>query len=262
MIGIVAVNVNVAINTFREAIRDRVLYNLVFFALLMISAALPVGQISLGIERLVIINLGLTSISVFGLVMAIFLGVGLIHKEMDKRTLYALLAKPIRRWEFLVGKFAGLVLTLAVNTVFMTFGLAVALFAVGRRFETSDVSILTAVYFILLSLALVTGIALFFSSFSTPMLSTLFTLSIYIAGLFAADIRAFGGITENRPAVMVTSVCSYLLPNFRNFNVMAAVAHGRGVPWRLVGGNTAYAGLYLVAILVGASLIFRHRELK
>ena len=256
MIGIVA------INTFREAIRDRVLYNLVFFALLMISAALLVGQISLGIERLVIINLGLTSISVFGLVMAIFLGVGLIHKEMDKRTLYALLAKPIRRWEFLMGKFAGLVLTLAVNTIFMTLGLALALFAVGRRFEKSDVSILAAVYFILLSLALVTGIALFFSSFSTPMLSTLFTLSIYIAGLFAADIRGFGVITESRTAVMVTSLCSYLLPNFRNFNVMAAVAHGHGVPWRLVVENTAYAGLYLLAILTGASLIFRHRELK
>lgn len=77
----------VALNTFREAVRDRVLYNLVFFALLMIAAAILVGQISIGIEKLVIINLGLTAISVFGLVMAIFIGVGLVHKEMEKRTL-------------------------------------------------------------------------------------------------------------------------------------------------------------------------------
>src|SRR5580704_16123086 len=93
----------VAINTFREAVRDRVLYNLVFFALLMIGAAIPVGQISIGIDRLVIINLGLSAISAFGLVMAVFIGVGLVHKEMEKRTLYGILSKPVRRWEFIVG---------------------------------------------------------------------------------------------------------------------------------------------------------------
>src|ERR1700685_1948943 len=103
----------VAVNTFREAVRDRVLYNLVFFALMMIGAAILVGQISIGIERLVIVNLGLSAISAFGLVMAIFIGVGLIYKEMEKRTLYSLLAKTIRRWQFLGGKFGGLLLTLA-----------------------------------------------------------------------------------------------------------------------------------------------------
>src|SRR3984885_2693359 len=117
-----------AINTFRERVRDRVLYNLIFFALVMIGAAILVGQISIGIERLVIINLGLSAISVFGLVMAIFIGVGLVYKEIDKRTLYTLLSKPIRRWEFLVGKYAGLLLTLTVNTAFMTIGLALALY--------------------------------------------------------------------------------------------------------------------------------------
>src|SRR6204780_1333770 len=172
----------VAINTFREAVRDRVLYNLVLFALLMIGAAILVGQISIGIERLVIINLGLTAISVFGLVMAIFIGVGLVYKEIEKRTLYSLLSKPIRRWEFVIGKYAGLLLTLLLNTVFMSFGLAVALFYVGRPFVRSDVSILVAIYLILLEFALVTALALFFSCFSSPMLSILFTLSIYITG--------------------------------------------------------------------------------
>src|SRR5580698_2801280 len=113
----------VAVNTFREAVRDRVLYNLIFFALLMMGAAILVGQISIGIERLVIVNLGLSAISIFGLVMSIFIGVGLVYKEMEKRTLYSLLAKPIHRWQFIVGKYAGLLLTLAVNTAFMTLGL-------------------------------------------------------------------------------------------------------------------------------------------
>jgi ABC-type transport system involved in multi-copper enzyme maturation permease subunit len=117
----------VALNTFREAVRDRVLYNLMFFALAMIAASILVGQVSIGIEEMVIVSLGLSAISVIGLLIAMFIGVGLVSKEMDKRTLYALLAKPVRRWEFLLGKFGGLVLTLTVNTVAMTAGLFLAL---------------------------------------------------------------------------------------------------------------------------------------
>ena len=183
----------VAINTFREAVRDRVLYNLIFFALMMIGAAILVGQISIGIERMVIINLGLSAISIFGIIMAIFIGVGLVYKEMEKRTLYSLLSKPIHRWEFLVGKFAGLLLTLVVNTSLMTLGLGLALYCVSKKFEQGDATILVAVYFILLELALVTALALFFSCFTSPMLSTLYTLGIYIAGVFAP------GILERQP---------------------------------------------------------------
>src|ERR1700721_3767736 len=187
----------VAINTIREAVRDRVLYNLIVFALIMIGAAILVGEISIGIERLVIINLGLSSISVFGLVMAIFIGVGLVYKEMEKRTLYSLLSKPIRRWEFLVGKVAGLLLTLVVNTALMTLGLGLALYCVSGKFERSDTTILVAVYFILLELALVTALALFFSCFTSPMLSTLYTLGIYVAGAFAPGIQGVSQFTQN-----------------------------------------------------------------
>jgi len=111
--------VAVAANTFREAVRDRVLYNLVFFALLMMVAAIFVGQISIGIEQSIIVSLGLTAISVIGLFISVFIGVGLVSKEMDKRTLYALLAKPVERWQFLLGKYLGLVMTLTVNTAAM-----------------------------------------------------------------------------------------------------------------------------------------------
>ena len=107
--------VAVASNTFREAVRDRVLYNLVFFALLMMGASILVGQISIGIEVSVIGSLGLSAISIIGIFIAVFIGVGLVSKEIDKRTLYALLAKPVERWQFLLGKFVGLVMTLAVN---------------------------------------------------------------------------------------------------------------------------------------------------
>jgi len=105
----------VALNTFREAVRDRVLYNLLFFALLMMAASVIAGQISIGIEQTVIVTLGLSAISLIGLLISIFIGVGLVSKEMDKRTLYAVLAKPVRRWEFLLGKFGGLVLVRALH---------------------------------------------------------------------------------------------------------------------------------------------------
>lgn len=252
----------VAINTFREAVRDRVLYNLIFFALVMIGAAILVGQISIGIDRLVIVNLGLSAISLFGLVMAIFIGVGLVSKEIEKRTLHCLLAKPIRRWEFLVGKYAGLLLTLTVNTAFMTLGLAGALFYVGRPLVRPDVSIVIAIYFILLALALVTALALFFSCFSSPMLSTLFTLAVYITGIFAKDIRDFGDLTRIPLVKAFTRVVYYLVPNFHNFNVIAAAAYGERISFSLVAQNTLYAACYVTLLLLASSTIFSNRDLK
>ena len=152
----------VALNTFREAVRDRVLYNLVFFALVMIAASILVGQVSIGIEEMVIVTLGLSAISVIGLLIAVFIGVGLVSKEMEKRTLYALLAKPVKRWEFLLGKFGGLVLTLTVNTAAMAAGLFLALSLVKQGTEHVEEPVLVAVYFILLKLALVVALALLF----------------------------------------------------------------------------------------------------
>src|SRR5450755_1144053 len=128
---------SIALNTFREAVRDRVLYNLVAFAVLMSGAAILVGQISIGIERLVVINLGLTAVSLFGVVISIFIGIGLVSKEIDKRTLYTVLSRPVQRWEFILGKFFGLAGTLAVNTVCMAAGVFLSLLYVAHRLQRS-----------------------------------------------------------------------------------------------------------------------------
>src|SRR5579884_2052311 len=148
----------IASNTFREAVRDRVLYNLIAFALLMMGAALLVGQISIGIERIVEVNLGLTAISLFGMVIAIFIGIGLVSKEIEKRTLYTVLSRPVRRWEFIAGKFFGLAGTLVVNTFFMAIGVFAALAYVSHHFEKSDASLLVALYFIVLQFVLITAL--------------------------------------------------------------------------------------------------------
>jgi ABC-type transport system involved in multi-copper enzyme maturation permease subunit len=252
----------VAANTFREAVRDRVLYNLVFFALLMMVAAVLVGQISIDIERSVIISLGLTAISVIGIFIAIFIGVGLVSKEMDKRTLYALLAKPLSRWEFLLGKFVGLLMTLTVNTAAMALGLYAALWVVKHRLEGSDGYVLVAVYLILLKLGLIVALALMFSCFTTPFLAILFTAGIYVSGIFAADLRVMKGVDMDPGTVKLLRVISYVLPNFENFNVMGAVAHGRSVPASLVGNATLYAVVYGAMVLTLAAVVFSKRNLK
>jgi Cu-processing system permease protein len=194
--------------------------------------------------------------------MAVFIGVGLVYKEIEKRTLYTLLAKPIRRWQFLVGKYAGLLLTLLVNTGFMALGLAAALYYVGRPFVRSDATIVVAIYFILLELALVTALALFFSCFSSPLLSALFTLAIYVTGVFANDIREFGSMTHSAAVYAFTRLLYYLVPNFHDFNAIGAAAHGDSLPWSLLWQNTLYTALYAGVVLVAASAVFSRRNLK
>jgi Cu-processing system permease protein len=252
----------VALNTFREAVRDRVLYNLVFFALLLMAAAVAVGQMSIGIEETVIVSLGLSAISVMGLLISIFIGVALVSKEMDKRTLYALLAKPLSRWEFLLGKFGGLVLTLAVNTTAMAAGLLLVMLYVKHSLERGETAVLVAVYFIWLKLALVVALALMFSCFTTPLLAILFTVGLYIVGLYVQELRNLPVEVMSPAMAAFTKWLSYLLPNFENFNVMAMAAHGRAVPSTLILQNTLYTVIYCAIVLTAAAAAFSRRNLK
>src|SRR5512142_909662 len=195
----------ISYNTFREAVRDRVLYNLIFFALLLVASALLVGQITIGIERQVLINLGLTAISLFGIVIAIFIGIGLVSKEIDKKTLYTVLARPVRRWEFILGKFFGLVGTLAVNTFFMAVGFFAGVLYLAHTLSRQDVGLVIALYFIILQFVIVTAIALLFSSFSSPLLSAVFTFSLFIIGTFAEDLRGFAAMASGPAKWMATA---------------------------------------------------------
>jgi ABC-type transport system involved in multi-copper enzyme maturation permease subunit len=251
----------ISFNTFREAVRDRVLYNLIFFALLMVASALLFGQISIGIERIVLINLGLTAVSLFGIVIAIFIGIGLVSKEIDKRTLYTVLARPVRRWEFILGKFFGLVATLVVNTSFMAIGFFAALLYLVHHFQRGDLYLLVALYFIVLQFVIVTALALLFSSFSSPLLSAVFTFALFIIGTFAEDLRAFAALAHG-PAGWMATAAAYLVPNFSALNVISSVAHAQPVPPTLIAHNTAYALLYAAASISAAALIFERRNLK
>ncbi len=252
----------IAANTFREAVRDRVLYNLIAFALLMSGAAILVGQVSIDIERLVVVNLGLTAVSLFGVVIAIFIGIGLVAKEIEKRTLYTVLSRPVRRWEFVVGKFFGLIGTLTVNTLLMAIGVFAALFYVSHHhFSRPDAWVLVAIYFIILEFLIVTALALLFSSFSTPIMSAIFAFALFVIGSFAEDLRGFAAMAKGFTHWLAVGA-AYLVPNFSALNVIASVAHGEPVPARLVLYNTVYALAYTAMAVSGAVLIFERRNLK
>ncbi len=253
---------SIAVHTFKEAMRERVLYNLVAFALLMIGAAIVLGHISVGIERIILINLGLSSISVFGLLIAIFVGIGLVYKEIDKRSVFSILSKPVRRAEFIVGKYLGLLLTLLINTAVMTAGFYLALLYQQRSLGREDLRPLGAIYFILLELALVVGVALLFSSISTPVLSAVFTFCVYVIGHFLSDIRFLGTETHSALVSKLTAAIYYLLPNFSDFDVIARTAHGRAISPELYLSNSLYALLYVVVLVSAAVLIFEEREFK
>jgi ABC-type transport system involved in multi-copper enzyme maturation permease subunit len=253
--------VHIASNTFREAVRDRVLYNLIAFALLLSGAAIFIGQISIEIERLVVVNLGLTAVSLFGVVIAIFIGIGLVSKEIEKKTLYTVLSRPVRRWEFIVGKFFGLAGTLVVNTFFMAIGVFAALLYVAHKFSATDAFIFVALYFIILEFLILCSLALLFSSFSSPLLSAVFTFSLFVIGSFADDLRGFSAMTHGITRWIATAA-AYLVPNFSALNIISAVAHQQSVGGQLILQNTFYAVFYTAMVLSGAVLIFERRNLK
>jgi ABC-type transport system involved in multi-copper enzyme maturation permease subunit len=251
----------IASNTFREAVRDRVLYNLIAFALLLSGAAILVGQISIEIEKLVVINLGLTAVSLFGVVIAIFIGIGLVSKEIEKKTLYTVLSHPVRRWEFIVGKFFGLAGTLVVNTFFMAIGVFVALFYVAHTFVRADALIFVALYFIVLEFLIICSLALLFSSFSSPLLSAVFAFSLFVIGSFAEDLRNFAGMAHGISRWLATGA-AYLVPNFSAFNVITSIAHQQPIAGQIILHNTLYALFYAAMAISGAVLIFDRRDLK
>lgn len=267
--GVVA---RIAVNVFRESVRDKVLYNLVFFAMLLIAASLLLGQLTAGQEVKIIKDLGLAATSVFGLFIAVFIGIGLVSKEVERRSIYALLAKPISRPQFILGKYFGLVLTLAVNLAAMTTALYVVLGATAwmtpeamqRAWEAPalDPRLLKAILLLFAQLALVTAVALLFSTFSSPLLSAALTFGLFIVGHFNQDLRNFEAVVDSRALGTVLRGLYYVLPNLAPFDVKAQVVHAQPVPWGYLALTLAYGVVYVTAVLVLATWIFSRRDFK
>lgn len=251
----------IASNTFREAVRDRVLYNLIFFALLMVGTAPLFGEISIGLERIILINLGLTAIALFGVVIGIFIGTGLVSKEIEKRTLYTILSRPVQRWQFIIGKYAGLSLTLLVNASLMAVGFFAALLLVTKEFQRGDMAVLVALFFIFLQFLLITAVAMLFSTFSSPLFASVFAFAMFVIGNFSEDLRGFAALAPGA-AGWLAKVLSYAVPNFGALNVVSQAAHGQSPNGAVIATSTLYALVYSAVAVVAAILIFDRRNLK
>jgi ABC-type transport system involved in multi-copper enzyme maturation permease subunit len=250
--------VAVAANTFRETVRERVLYNLVLFAILMTLAGLLVGQLSIRQDEKIIKDIGLASMELFGTLIALFIGVGLVSKEIERRSLYPLLAKPLGRGEFFFGKFLGLAFTLFVNIAFMTAGLFVTLIATGR---SAHPRLLEAVYPIYLGTLVVVALALLFSSVTSSALASVFTVGMVVAGRYSDVIRNMREVAPGAP-VWITQLLYYVLPNFRNFDFKDRVAYGDPVAAAALGWVSLYAFAYATIVLGIGFLAFRSRDFQ
>ncbi|HEU5179340.1 MAG TPA: ABC transporter permease [Candidatus Polarisedimenticolia bacterium] len=246
----------IALNTFREAIRDRILYLLLVFALLLMVSAQLLSLLTVGGEEKIIKDLGLASISLFGVLTAVFIGVSLVSKEIERRTIYTIVSKPIHRHEFLLGKFCGLALTLGVNTAIMTAFFYLLLLLKGF----ADPRLLLAIVLIYMELLLVTAFATLFSAFSTPILSTLFSLSLYLVGHLTWSLDLLSARLAAPSGKVLCRILFLALPNLEIFNIKGDVVHGAPIPLSLPLLALAYLLGYGGAVLAAACWILDRRD--
>jgi ABC-type transport system involved in multi-copper enzyme maturation permease subunit len=248
--------VAIALNTFREAIRDRILYLILAFALVLIGVSHFVSLLTVGSEVKIVKDLGLSAISFFGLLTAVFVGVSLVFKEIERRTIYTLLAQPVRRWQFVCGKFAGLSLVLGLSVVLTGAALMVAVLFKGE----SPVGLVPAIVLVFVELELIAAFAVLFSSFTNPILAAVGTVATYVVGHLSWSFD----LLEKRMAGDVgKAVCRGLhavLPNLDRLNVKASAVHGLALPPGYFAAAVVYGLSYALLIMILACLVFERRE--
>ncbi|MCJ7611508.1 MAG: ABC transporter permease [Candidatus Aminicenantes bacterium] len=247
----------IAFNTFKEAIRDRILYLLLFFAGTSILLSRILALLTVGDRVKIIKDVGLASISLFGALMAILIGTGLVYKEIDKKTIFTLMSKPLHRYEFVLGKFFGLVLTLFLMLAAMSLIFLALVFLHTWRF---DPQLLLAIAFIFFEFVLITAAAILFSCFSTPILSALFSLSFYIIGHFSWSLETLLRKLRSGPTRVLGQALYTLIPDLENFNFKTEVVHGLPLPAGMLAYSLLYGTLYTLFILTLAVIIFRKRD--
>ncbi|HLZ33367.1 MAG TPA: ABC transporter permease subunit [Nitrospira sp.] len=247
----------VAGNTFRETIRDKILYNLVLFAFLLILASVLLGTLTIGEQARIVNDLGLAAINMVAVVIAIFVGIGLVTKEIERRTIYTILSRPVTRVQFILGKYIGLGFIVVVNVAIM-FGMF--LLTVWFSGNTIYGSLFQAVQMMLVETWLVMAIALFFSTFSTSILSATMTIGLYIIGHLTSDLKDIAERSDNPLTETVMAALYYVCPNLEALNIKGQAASGILVELGYQATATAYGLLYAGILLASACLIFQRRD--
>lgn len=249
----------IAINTFREAVRDRVLYAFILFAIVVTLAGLLLGSLSVSQNVRILEDIGTFTISTIGGVIAIFIGTNLVYKELDKRTIYLIFTKPIYRWQFIVGKFLGLALCILVVTLMMGAALMAVSYMNGERNMAAMLQSLSLTY---LELLLVIAMATFFSTFSTPLMSVIFTLGLWLCGHLGQSLLALSKISQDNSIKPLFEAIYYALPDLAKltqikFDLMSVTPHFAAISLVTI---TAYVFAYIVLLLSFATFITERRE--
>ena len=247
----------IAVNAFRESLRDKILYNLVLFAGLLIGLSVLLADLSITEHHKVIADMGLAAINLIGVIIAMFVGISLVNQEIERRTIYTIMARPISRSFFIMGKYLGLALTLLVN---MSVMLAVFLLTLWLYHVPIKPSLFQAVQLMFVEILVVTAIALFFSTFTSSTLSAIFTLGLYVIGHLTADLRAMVANSEAGAGRAVVDLLYYLCPNLEMLNIKGQAAVGVAAAPEYILLASLYGLLYAGLLLTVACLVFQRRD--
>jgi len=249
----------IASNTFREAIRDRVLYSILFFAAGVLILSVTVSELTIGDGEKVVRSIAQGAIRLFSSGIALFLGVGLVFKELERKTIYTIASKPIPRWLFLLGKYAGLMGVLAVELLLLG---ALYVLVISLQQEFPPASVFVSWFMLYLELGLLTAWALLFSSYSSPTTATFFSLSVYVIGHLADDIALFGESATSESVQTLSEILYWVLPNFELFNASEMAVHGMAIPSAHLLGALAYGIGYSAVVLAIAARVLSTRDFK
>ena len=247
----------IALNTFKETIRDRVLAVIVVFALIMIVGGLWLGSISLGEQGRMMKDFGLVAVTAFGLIVAVFVAAGLVHKEVEKRTVYVLFSKPVSRVAFISGKFVGLCATMAVVLAGMGLFLFALVWMVDGR---PSGMVLLAVLMVYVQLLVIIAVTIFFSTLGSAILASVLGICVFVAGQLSQNVLALTRLGKNPLTEALSWVIYIIVPNFSAVDVKAGVVGEQTLAWGQVGVWTAYLLAYVVVVLALATLVFRRKE--
>ncbi|HEY4178607.1 MAG TPA: ABC transporter permease subunit [Kofleriaceae bacterium] len=253
----------IALNTFREAARIRVLYGILVLVVGANLLALVLGTMATREEARVARDIGLAGISLFGSLTAIFLGVFLLYTEVQRRTIHAIVSKPIERWEFVVGKYLGMALVLSVLVALFAVAMAAMLAFEGAGIDGNVMRAVVLAWFEVLTVA---AIAIFFSSFSTPFMSGIFALAMWVIGRLTPDVEAAARNASGWIRVLAKAALE-IVPDVHLFAVSGRTVdgahvsvHGDFVDWGYVGMAGLHGLGWIAALLALSALLFHRRD--
>ena len=249
----------IGLNTVREAIRNKLLYTLLFFAIIMIGAGIVISSISYVEGSRILQDIGLASIRLFSVGIAIFVGVGLIHGEVYRRTIYTILSKPVSRTEFLLGKYVGLVMTIWMQLAIMTVAFVMVSLISGAPVDGGHAA---ALLLIAMELSVIVAVATLFSAFTTPMLASLYTLGMYIMGHMTRNLKTIGENSDVESLRVLTEVLFEVLPDLESFNLTVQAVHQLPIAASDVILPLLYGVGYSALMLVLASFLFQRRDFR